>query len=131
MTLQVACPWDFLGKNTSPGIFLDQGLSLPLLHWHAGSLSLSHLLDTTAESFYRFLELYTTECPCRGGACPCSSTFGLGEREREPEREGERPIQPYLRDRYLLSVWLDLHSPSTCYQDNTIMVLWHPAFSYL
>ena len=46
---QSGCPWDFPGKNTGvgchsllQGIFLDQGLNPHLLHWQAGSLSLSH-----------------------------------------------------------------------------------------
>ena len=44
------CPWDFLGKKTGMGchflllgIFLTQGSNLPLPHWQADSLLLSHL----------------------------------------------------------------------------------------
>ena len=50
---RLLCPWEFLGQNTGvgchfllQGIFLTQGSNpslLCLLHWQAGSLSLSHL----------------------------------------------------------------------------------------
>ena len=47
---QAPCPWNFPGKNTGvgcpfqlQGIFPTQGLNLPLLHWQADSLPLSHL----------------------------------------------------------------------------------------
>ena len=50
---RLLCPWNFLGKNTKvgchfllQGLFLTQGLNLPLLcllHWQVDSLPLSHL----------------------------------------------------------------------------------------
>ena len=46
---RLLCPWDSPGKNTGmgchallQGIFLTQGLSLPLLHWQVDSLPLNH-----------------------------------------------------------------------------------------
>ena len=61
---QAVCPWDFPGKNTGvgchsllQGIFLDQGSNPHLLHWQAGSLSLSHqgsLSDSLACFLSRF-----------------------------------------------------------------------------
>ena len=46
---RLLCPWDFIGKSTGvdchflvQGIFLSQGSNPSLLHWQAGSLSVSH-----------------------------------------------------------------------------------------
>ena len=104
------------------GTFLGQGLDPHLLYWQEGSLSLSRLLDATAQSLHHFLRLRTVERPSRGAAGPVLLLWGWGG-EGETEGEGERPTHPYLRGRYLLSIWLDLYSPSICYQDNTIIVL--------
>ena len=65
---QAVCPWDFPGKNTGvgchsllQGIFLDQGSNPHLLHWQAGSLSLSHqgsLSDSLACLLSRFSHVW-------------------------------------------------------------------------
>ena len=54
---QTPLKWDFPGKNTGvcchallQGIFLSQGPNSHLLHWQAGSLSLSHLLSVCSKT---------------------------------------------------------------------------------
>ena len=54
---QAPLKWDFPGKNTRvcchallQGIFLSQGPNSHLLHWQAGSLSLSHLLSVCSKT---------------------------------------------------------------------------------
>ena len=54
---QTPLKWHFPGKNTGVGchallqrIFSSQGSNLHLLHWQAGSLSLSHLLSACSKT---------------------------------------------------------------------------------
>ena len=73
---RLLCPWDFPGKNTGVGChFLLRGIlptqksNLPVLHWQADSLPLSHLgsresrdqptLDSRLEEFVSFTLLMT------------------------------------------------------------------------
>ena len=74
---RILCPWDFPGKDTRvdcsfllQGIFLTQGLNLPLLqllHWQVDSFLLSHYgiishIIIQRASQVAYIHIDTTEC---------------------------------------------------------------------
>ena len=82
-------PWGFPGKNIGvgcrfllQGIFSTQGLNLGLLHWHSGSLSLSHLGYACVTHSKQIIKTF----PLKEGKCESHTPVTFSFQLRDPSK---------------------------------------------